>query len=390
MIEHQPFALSPEVLRWARERVNLSVDTLAQKMNIKPASVEGWERNGKISIRQTEKLAKIAYAPLGCLYLPEPVEDKLPITDFRTMSGKQQKKPSPELLSVVYAMQRRQSWMCDDLRELGYEKLSFVASMKDEKNPAKIAAAMRETLGLPQGWAKQQSNWQNALRTLRHMVEKTGILIFINGVVGNNTRRKLNPEEFRGFALVDDYAPLIFINAADYHSAQMFTVAHELAHLWRGQQGVSNYLARDGRHNKEERLCNQIAAEFLIPQEEMRDYWDKSKRAANNVAAMSSRFRASYIAVAIRALEMGLLGDADFRKWCEQWHSGEQKRAADKVKNKGGNFWNTQNVRIGARFGLAVLRAVREGRLLYREAYSLIDLRGKTFDSYEQRLEQYL
>jgi hypothetical protein len=47
---------------------------------------------------------------------------------------------------------------------------------------------------------------------------------------------------------------------------------------------------------------------------------------------------------------------------------------------------STQALRVGERFGRTVVRAVKEGRLLYREAYRLTGLYGETFEKFTSRL----
>src|SRR5215218_9773354 len=231
-------SLQPEVLRWARERSGLGIEELARKVGVKPARVEEWEKSGRISLVQIDKLAHHTHTPLGFLYLPEPVEDRLPISDFRTFGDRPLRRPSPELLDTVHMMQRRQAWMRDELIEEGSEPLSFVGSADLAEEPTAVARDMRSHLQLESGWADSEHTWTDALFQLRAHVEAAGVFVVLNGVVANNTHRKLDPEEFRGFALVDEYAPLIFVNNADYKAAQMFTLVHELAHVWTGTEGV--------------------------------------------------------------------------------------------------------------------------------------------------------
>jgi Zn-dependent peptidase ImmA (M78 family) len=219
---------------------------------------------------------------------------------------------------------------------------------------------------------------------LRRAVEDKGVLVVINGVFGNNTHQALDPEEFRGFVLCDRHAPLIFINGADFKSAQMFTLAHELAHLWLGKDGVFNLQDLQPSADAIEKFCNRVAAEVLIPSHELEACWPQARGAADPYTALARRFKVSPIVAARRVLDHGLISRAKFFAFLETSREAEQQ--LHKRRPSGGDFYRTQEVRVGHRFGGAVIRAVREGKLLYKDAYRLTGLYGKTFDQFAQEL----
>jgi Zn-dependent peptidase ImmA (M78 family)/transcriptional regulator with XRE-family HTH domain len=376
--------LQPKVLRWARERAGLETDALASKVGVKPGRVYEWEQSGRISFAQANKLAHHTHTPLGFLYLPEPVDDRLPIPDFRTVGDRPLRRPSPELLDTIQMMQRRQAWMRDELIEEGHAALDFVGSVGLNAQPGDVAGMMREILGLGPHWADAEHPWSDALRGLRDHIEAAGVLVVFNGVVGNNTHRKLDPDEFRGFALIDEYAPLIFINGADFKSAQIFTLVHELAHVWTGAGGVTNFEALEPSPHVMEQFCNQVAAEFLVPEAEIRSIWNQIPEGEDRYQFLARRFKVSSIVAARRALDLAFIDRNAFFEFYNAWQVDERRKK--QRGERGGSFWNSQNVRIGARFGAAVARAVKEGRLLYREAYSLTGLKGKTFDKFVRQL----
>ena len=369
--------LRPSMLTWARERAGLRVDELARKVNVKTERVQEWERSGSISMPQAERLARAARLPLGYLFLSRPPDESLPIPDFRVRGDTPQSHPSPDLLETVYAMQRRQMWMRDELIENGAEPLAFIGTYEPNGHANVVSDAMRSALGLVDQWAASEATWSSALRLLRDRVEDAGILIFFNGVVGNNTSRKLDPEEFQGFALVDEYAPLIFVNNADFKAAQMFTLAHELAHLLIGESGVSGFSNMEPAPNATERFCDQAAAEFLVPEDGLRAFWPSANRLAEPFQAAARHFKVSAIVAARRALDLEMIDRGTFFRFYNEYKSqgSTSQRASD-----GGNFWNTQRWRLGPRFAATVMRAVNGGRLSYLEAYSLTDLRGDTFE----------
>ena len=377
--------LEPAVLRWARERARLEPGVLADKVGVKPEHVAEWEDSGKISFAQANRLASTTHTPVGFLYLPVPPVDQLPIPDFRTVGDRPLGTPSPNLLETVQQMQRRQAWMREEMIEQGREALEFVASTAGDAEPVEVAARMREALELDPDWARQQPNWTSALKVLRDRVEAAGILIVINGVVGNNTHRPLDVEEFRGFVLIDEYAPLVFVNNSDFKAAQMFTIVHELAHIWLGEPGVSNFDAMAPAPHDVELQCNKIAAEFLVPAEQLSAIWSELGNQPEPFQTAAHHFKVSSIVAARRALDLSLIDRGEFLNFYKAWQVDERRQAAS--KRTGGSFWNNQNVRIGHRFGSQVVRAAKEGRLLYQEAYALTGLKGKTFEKFAKSME---
>ena len=363
----QQITLQPEVLLWARERAGLSPEQLAEKMKVKPERVSEWESTGKISIAQADRLAEGTYTPLGYLYLSKPPEEPLPIRDFRTRGDGPPKRPSPDLLDTIYQMQRRQDWMRNDLIESGADPLPFVGAYSLADSITEVASAIRDVLDLDAGWAEDRPTWRDALSFLRTRLDEIGVLVVFNGVVGNSTRRKLDPNEFQGFALVDEYAPLVFVNSADYPVAQMFTLAHEVAHLLIGETGLSVFDRLLPTDHETERFCDQVAAEFLISQQALQAYWLVVQDSVNPSKDIAQKFKVSTVVAARRLLDLGLIDqDTFFASYNKSRH--------------GPSFWNVQKWRIGPRFAGAVARAAKEGRLSYREAYGLTDLRGNAFE----------
>ena len=372
--------LAPEVLRWARKRASIRVEDLAKKIPVKSEKVEEWERTGCISRNQAERLSVSTYTPFGYLFMKKPIREDLPIPDFRTRGNNpRQRCPSPGLLSTIYSMQRRRDWMRDYMIEYGVKPPGFVGMYgKSNASICKIADGMRTALGLEPEWSAECHTWERAFSHLLESMDDAGVMRTVTGIVGSNTHHTLDPDEFQGFALVDDYAPLVFVNGADYKAAQMFTVAHELAHVFIGAEGVSalnrTQPILDG---PKERLCNKIAAEFLVPTNALDKFLSKKDANPNHV---STHFKVSTIVAARRMLDTESMSQMDFDKF----YADYTKQQREAQKTTGGNYWNNVGYRTSPMFGKAVVRAVMEDRLSYTAAYSLTGMHGSTFEKYAE------
>ena len=372
--------INPDLLRWALERANIAQEELQAKFR----RLSEWESGEtQPTFKQLEAFARAVHVPFGYLFLHEPPDECLPIADFRTVADTAKAKASPDLIDTLYAMQRRQAWLREHLVENDEEPLAFAASARLADNPDAVGREMRRTLGLDDGWAAGVRTWQNAVDELRRMIEQLGVMAVINGVVGNDTHRRLRVDEFRGFALTDRYAPLIFVNGADAKSAQMFTLAHELAHVWLGEEGLSGFENLLPGGADVEDWCNRAAAELLVPSRELRKQWTRVMREQHPFEALAKLFKVSPVVAARRAMDLRFVERSAFFEFYERYINREHQGGAT---TPGGDFYNNQNVRVGKLFAIRVINAAMEGQIGFKEAYELTGLQGGTFQEYAERL----
>lgn len=369
--------VNPEIIRWAIDRTK-EPESIFRKFPM----INKWLKNeGHPTLKQLENLAKATYTPLGYFFLSKPPEIKLPIPYYRTIDNTFYAEPSPNLIETVQTMQQRQLWMREYLLDMGYEPLHYVGTYSISDDHKEVAKNMRKVLGIQNAWAAKCQTWEDALNLLIERIEEIGVIVFRNGIVGNNTHRKLDVNEFRGFVLVDEYVPLMFINSADSKAAQMFTIAHELAHIWYGESAAFDLANLHPSNQGIEEACNLTAAEFLVPEEELRSKWNSINNESQKYNLLARYFKVSSIVIARRALDLKLISREQFFDFYNMWAESDREQ-----NRSGGNFYYNQRYRTGRRFAEAVFISVKEGRLLYNDAYRLMGLRADTFSKYAKHL----
>ena len=357
--------IKPELLSWARQRAGLDIDALTRRF----PKLTAWEE-GTIqpTLKQVEHFAQTTHTPVGFLFLPEPPVETIPIPDFRTIRNKAVARPSPDLLDMIYVCQQRQEWYRDFARSERASPLPFIGSVSLNSNVESTAATMRQTLGFDLEERRRIPTWTDALRLFIGQADEAGIMVMCSGVVLNNNYRPLDPEEFRGFALSDDLAPLVFINGADSKAAQMFTLAHELAHIWLGQSAVSDTQASLVPDHQVERWCNEVAAEFLVPRSILEQEYRNVADLRGELDRLARRFKVSTLVILRSIHDAGGLTREEF--WRE--YEGELARLLAISKGSGGNFYLTQAARVSKRFARALVISTLEGQTLHRDAFRML------------------
>lgn len=338
-----------------------------------------WESGDKKpTLKQLENYAKATRTPVGYFFLPEPPEEPLPIPDFRTMGGRPIDRPSPDLIEMVLACRERQEWFRDYAQAIGAERLQFVGSATVDSPIVETAAAIRAKLGFELDARSRCPTWTEALRTFIAQADGLGVLVMCSGIVMNNTHRQLDPREFRGFALVDERAPLVFINGKDSKAAQMFTLAHELAHVWLGQSAISDSTVAARDQNAVETWCNRVAAEMLVPLETVENSLRAGEALPDTVARMTRTFKVSSLVILQRLRDARLLSWSEF----EQAYDDEVRRLEDLPRpSGGGDFYLTAAVRYSRRFASALVESTMEGHTLYRDAFRMLGIsKTETFN----------
>ncbi len=373
--------VQPDLFAWARERARIEEVALLKRF----PRLREWQ-SGEVSptLRQLEKYAKATHAPLGYFFLPEPPQENVPIPDFRTMR-RDVPRLSADLLDVIYMCQTRQTWYKDEATLNGATTLPFIGTATTASPPADVAALIRNTLDFSIQTRRDCPNWTEALRLFIAHTEQVGIMVMVSGVVMSNNTRILDPKEFRGFVLADDIAPLIFINGTDSKAAQMFTLAHELAHLWLGQSALSDAQLTELSNHEIELWCNQVAAELLVPHEDLLASLIRTEPLDLALQRLAREFKVSALVILRRMLDTGWLKREEF--W-EAYRNEEERLTEIAARaSGGGDFYRSTLARVGKRFAQSLVASTLEGRTLYRDAFQMLGIaKPSTFNEFGRTL----
>ena len=374
-------AASVPVLRWAARRARLHDDDLAARFSKWPLWLSG---EAQPTLKQLEDFARLTHTAFGFFFLPQPPALSLPVPDFRTLRDEALAEPSTDLLDTLYLCQQRQDWYRDHAHMHGLPALAFVGGASLQQAPEVVAQRLRKTLGLSTEARRQMPTWTDALRQLIAKAEDAGVLVMMSSVVGSNSHRKLDVGEFRGFALADGLAPLIFINGADSKAAQMFTLAHELAHVWLGATGVSDTQAGQVPEQQTERWCNQVAAELLMPLDDLRPAHRREAPIPDEIQRLAREFKVSTLVALRRLFDAGYITRAAL--WEHYREEQDRLRTLKERSSAGGDFYRSLGARTSKRFARAIVASTLEGLTSFPDAFRMLGMR-KTATFYQTARE---
>ncbi len=360
--------INHRMLTWARERSGVSLPEFARRCHVDADRLQGWE-NGEaaLSFKQAQVFASKAHVPFGYLFLREPPLEELPIPDLRTLENRGVRRPSAELLDLIKLTLYRQQWYKDHLQNELVGPCPVVRRMSIDMPVHDLLNDMRRMLDVPAHPVR--GAWDDYYRDLISRIERVGVLVMREASLGHHTR-PLRVDEFRGFAIADDMAPVIFVNHADAPGARLFTLIHELCHIWTGVSGVSD--GEESSAHRSETVCNAVAAEFLVPEQEFRQRWQDLAEWTENLPPLEAHFHVSTWTLARRAMTLGFITGEQYRQYVARQTALWAERA--KRGDGGPSYHTARNAQLSKPFSRAVLSQAFNGQLALREAGDLLGI----------------
>lgn len=382
--------ITPKVLKWARESAKMSLEQAAAKVSKTPDVIESWENgDSQPTIKQAEALAKAYRRPFALLFLPDIPRDFQPLQDFRRKSAKPLSTAS---IFIIREIQQKQAWISDLYKDNDEHELSFVGKYTINSSPQTVANDILKTLDIN----PLKYNTNSPIREWIDKAEKKGIFISRTSFI--HPRLLLDSEEMQGFAIADKHAPFIFINSEDWEAPQLFTIVHELAHIWIAASGISNEVEPELKNTQGkdpvERFCNEVAARALMPTDIMRTFDQSTFSSSRELFRAAKRLGVSSFAFLVRAFNMQLVSpekyrqlkkdvDADYQDFLNR---EEEKKARQEKKQNGPNYYLLQLNKNGRLFTQVVLDSFKGGFIEATQASNLLNTQINKFP----KLEAYL
>jgi Zn-dependent peptidase ImmA (M78 family)/transcriptional regulator with XRE-family HTH domain len=384
--------ITPNVLKWARESARMTEETAAAKVSVKVDRLKEWEAGtSQPTIKQAQTLAKAYKRPFALFFLPEIPRDFQPLQDFRKSGSKSLTTSS---IFIIREIQQKQAWISDVYSENQEEKLDFVGRFSIEDDPQSVAKDILDTLKINPALYKTD----NPIKEWIDAAESNGIFVSRTSFI--HSRLKLDSEELQGFAIADAHAPFVFVNSDDWNAPQLFTLVHELAHIWIAETGISNEVEPDLKQKDKfhpvELFCNEVAANALMPKEIILNFDSASFNNSKDVFKVAKQLGVSSFALLVRALNLNIISlpiyqklkkqaDIDFAEYLKR---EAEKKAKQKEKDKQGgpNYFLLQLSRNSRLFTQTVLDAFRGGFIEPTLASNLLNVQVNKFSKLESQL----
>ncbi len=349
-------AANVEVLKWARESLNLTIDDVARRMGRSSEEILAWE-SGKLlpTYVQLETLAYDVYKrPVAIFFFPEPPDEITLADSFRTLPDFELANLSPTVIKLIRRAQSLQLRLSDLCGGASPSDRNIVADLRLTHTTAVNRAAdlLREYLGVP---LEVQSSWRNAdvaFKEWRNVIGDCGVFVF---------KEAFQQDEISGFCLYDEEFPIIYANNTLVETRQVFTLFHELAHLLLHTGGIAkikdDYIsALRPPERGVEVFCNKIVGAFLVPDADFAQRIRGLPIDDDHMSDLADYYCVSREVILRKLRDRRLVDQSTYDELAQRWRDQAGRKGGGREEG-GGNWYANQRVYLGPKFIDIVLSA---------------------------------
>jgi Zn-dependent peptidase ImmA (M78 family)/transcriptional regulator with XRE-family HTH domain len=328
------------MLRWVRDLAGKSIEQAAKRVSVREEQVADWESEVPTkapTVRQARELAELYQVSYLEFFRPElPVlPDPKLIPDFRLFRAAADPSETKELKSIQLWAEVQRINALDLYAEVGEAPPPISKSLftTTKATPEGVAEKAREALNFPiaQQIGRSTEGRRQIPGELRRRIEALGILTL--------RRTDIGSLRVRGFCIAIFPLPIIVIGS-EAPTAQVFTLAHELAHVLIRQSAISGPIPREGGDAEERRVeewCNRFASAFLMPRRAVGEYLAPppsplAELPDEKLHGAALHFGVSDHAMLIRFVHLGYVG-ADY-----YWNAKKPQFDKEEAEYKGGGL----------------------------------------------------
>ncbi len=371
--------INPNILKWARERSGYTTEAIANALNKRVSIVNDWESGERaLTYVQLETLADKYKRPIAIFFFPEPPEEPN-IVEKLALRSVDIDQLDPHIHILFRQAYARQLSLMELNMNTNPSKNKIFRDFQAQPNDSATVLAQRVRLYMDIN-VRTQADWDSAtdaLKNWREQIEERGTFVFKDAFKNNS---------IDGFCLVHDEFPIIYLNNSQPVVRQIFSLFHELAHLLLGRNGITRGIRlEDG---KVETFCNQFAAEFLVPSDDLKTRLNFSAYDDDAIEELANHYKVSRPVILLKLINNNILTQRDYRKmtrqWVERYNSYQEKKSNDNTS--GGNYYNTLAAYLGDRFMELAFSKYRHGHFSIEQLAEHLNVKVKHLPQLEDCL----
>lgn len=350
----------------------------AKKIGVAEERLMDWEEgNSQPTIKQLRKIANTYKQSFAAFFLREaPTIPKLPLKDYRRLPGAINHELSHEIIMDVRSSMERRLISLDLMQLNGIEVGKFSYYGSTDEGVDVLSKRIRRDLGVSFAEQIKLRNPSKGFKYWREALEDLGVLVFQSS--------SIDIGDMRGYSVYEDYLPVIVVNRKDAEAARIFTMLHELVHIYLRASGLCDLESRTDIPPEEQRLeqfCNDVAANTLVPRKHFNSNDILLKNDTNiwsdiEISSLAKEYCVSREMIARRLVEVGRADKVFYRDKREEYLD-EYKKA--KARKPSGFVPPSVDVlsKGGRKFSGLVIQSLKSKKINSTQASELLGVKLK-------------